>query len=220
MIFEHLTPPGLEPGEVHWGPTVFGFRLQKSPPPIEGPIALLSLTNALHVWSEALEEDRERFHEMLGRLAADPHLEPWAVVPVLSRIGAVLPKSLQEAFLDRLPAKASHAAYLLEEAGRQLRSRAALFGPKKKPYEDFSEGWPIEAAETLTDPRTLLQQALQPVREALEQSTTEPAIDIFDALERQRMISFFHFLCRFTGDQPFHHRAMHERKIAVSIPHQ
>ncbi len=182
VTFEHLTPPALEPGQVYWGPTFFGFRLQRTPPAVESPIALLNSTHALHIWGEASEEERERFHEMLGRLATDPQLDPWAVVPVLSRIGSVLPKSLQEAFLDRLPAQASHAVYLLEEARRGLRSRAALFGSKKKPYEDFSEGWPIiEEAGTLADPRTLLQQALQPVRDALERSTTiEPAIDEFE----------------------------------------
>ena len=74
--FTDLHPPPLEPGQVHWGPVFFGFRLPRAEVlPIELS-ALLSSTAASGLWSQATAVERARFIEALGRMAQDPWIVP------------------------------------------------------------------------------------------------------------------------------------------------
>jgi HEAT repeat protein len=118
--FEDLKPPLLEPGQGHWGPVFFGFRLQRAEVlPIEFA-ALLASTRSASLWDKATVEERARFTDALGRMAQDPDVDPWALVPVLARVGARLPEGIRAGLLARLPDGEREAALRLVEA------RAAL----------------------------------------------------------------------------------------------
>jgi hypothetical protein len=116
--------PNLEPGRLVAGPMFFGFRIPRGQGPTGDPTLLLSATTlAAERWAQASEEERARHVSILVGLAEDPDLEPWMLVPLLSRMGHLLPPGLRAALANRLPRSAEEAGALLERAARVLRQQ-------------------------------------------------------------------------------------------------
>ena len=104
------------------GPTFFGFRIPHGQVPAGDPTLLLSAsTLAATRWEQASEEERALHISVLAGLAEDPDLEPWMLVPLLSRIGQLLPPGLRMALANRLPQSAGEAGQLLVHATNALR---------------------------------------------------------------------------------------------------
>jgi hypothetical protein len=114
--------PKLEPGQLVMGPTFFGFRIPRGQAPTGDPTLLLSATTlAAERWAQASEEERARHIDSLASLAEDPDLDPWILVPLLGRMGHLLPSGLRAALANRLPQSAEAARQLLEQAAKALR---------------------------------------------------------------------------------------------------
>ncbi len=171
VAFEHLTAPDVPPGEVCWGPGFFGFRLREATTEPLDPMEWLVSSEARDVWLAAEETTRARYLETLSRMANLASLDSNAVVPVLSRVGDLLPLSLQAAFAQRFPRTITENVVQQERAARLLGARTPGVAPALvTPAEPSSTG-----------ARVQLQQALDVVRAALRGSgTIEPAIEAFE----------------------------------------
>jgi hypothetical protein len=116
--------PALEPGQLVTGPTFFGFRIPHGQAPTGDPTLLLSATTlAAERWAQANEEERARHISVLASLVEDPDLEPWMLVPLLGRMGHLLPPGLRAALANRLPQSADAAGQLLQQAIHALRQK-------------------------------------------------------------------------------------------------
>lgn len=124
VAFEHLQPPDLEPGKVYWGPGFYGFRLKKAKGGLD-PLEWLVSSEARELWNEADPETQERYRETLIRLAEIPSLDPWAVIPILSRVGDLLPLGIRAAFAKQLPQGTTESVMQLEGAARNVGAPAA-----------------------------------------------------------------------------------------------
>lgn len=122
--FEDLHPPPPEEwscGNWHAGPTYFGFRLPQGPGPALDPwVEVLTGLDAAELWTVLGDDERARVERTLADLAANPALDPWVIVPVLGRVGHLLPPSLRSLLVARLPASVREAAEHLEAARRAL----------------------------------------------------------------------------------------------------
>ncbi len=111
----------------------------------------------------------------LAGLALDPDLDPWTLVPMLSRIGDQLPAATRAALLGRLPRVASEAAQQLEHAARKLGAEPASLA-LQSPAELAAT-----AAPSATTPSVQLQSVLQPIRETLNRTgDIGPAISLLE----------------------------------------
>jgi hypothetical protein len=158
VAFEHLVPPDLAPGEVSWGPGFFGFRLRRASAEPLDPVEWLVSSEARDVWFQADGPTRARYLETLTRLANVPSLDPWSVLPVLSRVGDLLPHSIQSAFAERLPRAMSGGALYVERAARSLGA-AVPAAPLL--------ALPPAAAPPELSPGARLQEAIQEARALL-----------------------------------------------------
>jgi HEAT repeat protein len=120
----HAVLPELKPGQLVTGPTFFGFRLPRGQAPTGDPTLLLSAsTLATERWEQASEEERACHIHVLASLVEDPDLDPWVLVPLLARIGHLLPPGLRAALANRLPPSADAAGQLLHQATKGLRKQ-------------------------------------------------------------------------------------------------
>jgi hypothetical protein len=160
--------PELKPGELRLGPTVFGFRLHQGPPvPREvSALRLFASTHASALWADTPPQERNRNIELLSSLADDPHLDIWALLPLLSRIGGELTPELRAALGRRLPASSSEAAYLRLKAAQAL-GVALASEPATPPSQE--------------SPQVALQRLLAPTRQSLEAAApvTPGLVDAF-----------------------------------------
>jgi hypothetical protein len=134
---------------------------------------LLVSSDAREAWQGANDETRARYQEMMSRLANLASLDPWALVPVLSRVGDLLPLSVQSAFAQRLPRAMSENVLQLEQASRSLGTHGSAL-PVAAPA--LSSG-----TEAATSAPAELQVALGIVRATLDGfRPIEPAIEAFE----------------------------------------
>jgi HEAT repeat protein len=174
--FEHLVPPTLAPGQVFWGSGFFGFRLRKGKPEAAAldPLELLVSGDARAAWQGANEETQARYLEMMSRLANLASLDPWALVPVLSRVGDLLPLSVRAAFAQRLPRAMVENVLQLELASRSLGTHESAPPPVAPPV-------PVGVTESAPSAAAELQAALDIVRGTLDGSgPIDAAIDAFE----------------------------------------
>lgn len=114
--------PELAPGRLVTGPTFFGFRVPRGQAPTGDPTLLLSAsTLAADRWEQASQEERARHISVLAGLVDDPDLDPWVLVPLLARVGHLLPPGLRAALANRLPSSVEAAEQFLQQAARGLR---------------------------------------------------------------------------------------------------
>ena len=171
VAFEHLQPPDLKPGEVCWGPGFYGFRLKEAKGGLD-PLEWLVSSEARELWNEADEPARERYLETLIRLAEVPSLDPWAVTPILSRVGDLLPLGIRAAFAKQLPQGTTESAMQVEESARKLGAPAAT-----------REGAaPVESLPKPPGALARLHVMLDVVRATLDaDGPIGPAIDAFES---------------------------------------
>ncbi|WP_438025438.1 HEAT repeat domain-containing protein [Sorangium sp. So ce233] len=177
VAFEHLTAPGaapdLVPGEVCWGPSFFGFRLRQAKTEAMDPLEWLVSSEAREVWIQADKSTRDRYLETLTSLAMSPSLDVWAVVPVLDRVGDLLPISIRAAFAQRLPRGMEQGARSLERAARNLGSFETSHLPS---FTTSLSGL------TASSVPIQLQKVLDIVRTTLRgEGSIDPAIEAFEA---------------------------------------
>jgi hypothetical protein len=148
--------PALKPGQVLLKPTIFGFRIPQGRAAPSGDSALLLAvsTQAAALWESATAQERARYTELLASLADRPHVDMWALLPLLSQVGEQLPPGLRAALGRRLPSSSSEAAYLRLKAARALGVEI----PAEVPPE-------VAADEP---PQVALQRVLAPARQVLE----------------------------------------------------
>jgi HEAT repeat protein len=116
--------PELAPGQLVTGPTFFGFRVPRGQAPTGDPTLLLSAsTLAAELWDQASPEERARHISVLAGLVDDPDLDPWVLVPLLARVGHLLPPGLRAELANRLPSSVEGAEQLLQQATRGLRQK-------------------------------------------------------------------------------------------------
>lgn len=177
VSFEHLTAPGvapnLSPGEVYWGPGFFGFRLRQAKTDALDPLEWLVSSEAREIWIRADEPTRASYQEALSRLAESPSLDILALVPVLDRVGDLLPLSMRAAFARRLPHGAAQGARNLERAARNLLGSAV-------PPPVLIDG--DVPRSTNLSAQAQLQAALDTVRATLRgDEPVDAAIEAFEA---------------------------------------
>lgn len=124
-LFPGAVPPELPPGEMVLTSHGYGFRVRKVAPlrcgEIERPfLAWLVSADVRAAFLAADDTRRARFIEVLDALADFHALDPFTVIPVLSRVGDLLPADLRTRFLVRLPRALAELALLLDQAERRL----------------------------------------------------------------------------------------------------
>jgi len=160
LDFADLIPPTLdEPGAIYWQPPFFGFRLPAPTVPSLDPcVELLTSISAERRWNDLSEQYRATILQTLGQLAQDPETDPWALIPLLARVGSALPSDLRAILAQRLPEDTSKAATSLERArnatGAAFRAHSSPVAP---PPQAFSP------AQHITELCDRIDRALQAI---------------------------------------------------------
>jgi len=151
--------PALEPGQQSYGPLWYGFRLHEGPPREDesDPWARLLLS----LDAETLCQDEQLLATVVTRLSAwleRTDLDAWAVVPLLSRVGQLLPPGLQRAMGERLPKGSASAAQMLEEARARLGASNAAVATSTEAAEPRRPSGVVLGAKARDEVAELLRQ--------------------------------------------------------------
>jgi len=121
--------PELAPGELHFGPTYYGFRLLEAK--AEGEkldlLTLAASSDARQLWQVLPSSARARFLFELSALPLRSDFSPWAFLPLLAAIGDQLPPNIRQAFAAKLPRSAAAMADLLGKARNALGGSTEAF---------------------------------------------------------------------------------------------
>jgi HEAT repeat protein len=164
--FADLFPPPLEPGQVHWGPTYYGFRLAEGPIESETVIdplfELMIAFDAAERWARMTLETQARALDSLGQLLGRTDLDIWSLVPFLGRLAEVLPAGMKQRLVALVPHGTSEIARVLDAARTALGALAA------QPTAPF----PAAGKDTI-GPRARLAERLNLIRRLLRESPAD-----------------------------------------------